>query len=449
MHNSSATPLAPESLRELSARTQAKKKRLILAAALGNGLATYDFTIYSFSAVAIGRMFFPSDSALGSLLMSLLTFGAGFAMRPIGALVIGNLADRKGRKAGLMWSIALMTLGTAVMVFAPPYSVIGPAATLLIVVARLMQGFAVGGEIGVSSVVLMELATRKNRCYGVSWRSASQAAAALAGALIGTCTTMMLSPEALLEWGWRIPFVVGMLIGPVGWYIRRQMPDAPMKKSRRPAIKTVLAQHSRKLCLGILLMATPSAGIYILVYYMPIYLVGTLHMPATVSLLSACLSSTLIFIGVPLLARVTDRLRLRKPIQYLTMISSIVLVYPVFLLLTSGIGEPLSLLVIGGYSLLLLCSNAATIVMILEAFPRHHRATSISVISSLGTTIFGGFCPFIVAWMIGVTGNAMAPAWYLSAAMCISLFALILFPDSLERLRSIKRAGYSANAARQ
>jgi MFS family permease len=420
---------------------------MVLAAAIGNGLATYDFTVYSFSAMAIGKLFFPFNSAFGSLLLSLLTFGAGFAMRPIGALVIGNLADRKGRKAGLMCSIALMTLSTAVMVFAPPYSVIGPGATLLIVAARLMQGFAVGGEIGVSSVVLMELATRKNRCYVVSWRSASQAAAALAGALVGAFTTTMLSPEALLDWGWRVPFAVGMLIGPLGWYIRQQMPDVPMKKSRRPAMKTMLAQHARKLWLGILLMATPTAGIYILVYYMPIYLVGTLHMSATVSLLSACLSSTLIFIGGPLLARITDRLRLRKPIQYSTMISSIVLVYPVFHLLTTGIGEPLSLLVIGGYSLLLLCSNAATIVMILEAFPRHHRATSISVISSLGTTIFGGFCPFVVAWMIGVTGNPMAPAWYLLAAMCISLFALIQFPDSLERLRSIRPAGYYAGAA--
>ncbi|MCU1740751.1 MULTISPECIES: MFS transporter [unclassified Pseudomonas] len=447
MQNPTVSPSAPVSLFELSARAHAKKRRLVLAAAIGNGLATYDFTVYSFSAVAIGKLFFPSGSAFASLLLSLLTFGAGFAMRPIGAFFIGHLADHKGRKAGLTCSIALMTLGTALMVFAPPYSVMGPGATLLIVVARLMQGFAVGGEIGVSSVVLMELTARKNRCYGVSWRAASQAAAALAGALVGAFTTMLLSPEALLQWGWRIPFVIGLLIGPVGWYLRRQMPDVAMKKSRRPAMRTLLAQHSRPFWLGILLMATPTAGIYILVFYMPIYLVGTLHMPATVSLLSACLSSILIFIGVPLLARIADRQRLRKPIQYWTMISSIVLVYPVFLLLTTGIGEPLSLLVIGGYSLLLLCSNAATTVMMLEAFARYYRATAIATIYSLGTLIFGGFCPFIVAWMIGVTGNPMAPAWYLLAVMCISLFALMLFPDSLQRLRSIRSANYCADAA--
>lgn len=180
--------------------TPVPDKRLVWAAAIGNGLATYDFTIYSFSAVIIGKLFFPSDSSLASLLMSLLTFGAGFAMRPVGALVIGNLADRKGRRAGLTLSIVLMTLATSVIAFAPTYDSIGVAAMLLMVLARLLQGFAAGGEIGVSSVVLMELAARGRRCYVVSWRPASQAASALAGALVGACTTAMMSAEALHQW---------------------------------------------------------------------------------------------------------------------------------------------------------------------------------------------------------------------------------------------------------
>jgi MFS family permease len=440
MQGSAALSPAPSPTDQLLAPVRAQKKRLVWAAAIGNGLVTYDFTVYSFSAVIIGKLFFPSDSALASLLMALLTFGAGFAMRPIGALVIGNLADRKGRKAGLTLSIVLMTLATGMIAFAPTYSSIGVASMLLIVCGRLLQGFAAGGEIGVSSVVLMELAAKGRRCYVVSWRSASQAAAALAGALVGACTTAMMTPEALHQWGWRIPFILGMLIGPVGWYIRRNMENTPMKSPHRSSVKAMLAQHARTLGLGILLMAAPTAGIYLMVYYMPIYLVGTLHMLPMVSLLSACLSSTLIFIGVPLMARVADRQRLRKPIQYATIISSIVLVYPAFLLLTRGIGEVSSLLVIGGYSALLLCGNAATTVMILEAFPRHHRATGVSMIYSLGTTIFGAFCPFIVAWLIGVTGNPMVPAWYLLAALCISLFALVRFPGNQEQLR-LRNAG--------
>lgn len=435
-----STPLlsAPSLTGQLLEPVRAQKKRIVWAAVIGNGLVTYDFTVYSFSAMIIGKLFFPSDSALASLLMALLTFGAGFAMRPVGALVIGNLADRKGRKTGLTLSIVLMTLATGIIAFTPTYDSIGVASMLLIVFGRLLQGFAAGGEIGVSSVVLMELATKGHRCYVVSWRPASQAAAALAGALVGACTTAMMTPEALHQWGWRIPFILGMLIGPVGWYIRCHMENIPMKSSHRPSIKAMLVQHARTLWLGVLLMAAPSAGIYLMVYYMPIYLVGTLHMPPMVSLLSACFSSTLIFIGVPLLARVADRQRLRKPMQYVTMISSIVLAYPAFILLTRGIGAPFSLLVIGCYSTLLLCSNAVTTVMMLEAFPRHHRATGVSMIYSLGSTIFGGFCPFIVTWLIGVTGNPMAPAWYLLLALCISLFALIRFPDNQDRLRSIR-----------
>jgi len=206
-------------------------------------------------------------------------------------------------------------------------------------------------------------------------------------------------------------------------------------------MKTKLALYGGKICLGALLTATPTASIYLMVYYMPTYLVRTLHMPATTSLLSACLSSALLIIACPVLARVADRQRLRKPIQYLTNISSLVLVYPVFLLLTSGIGEVPSLLLISAYSVVLMCNNAVIQVMLLEAFPRQHRATCISTIASLGTTIFGGFCPVIVAWMVGVTGNAMAPSWYLLAVMCLSLFALVLFPDSLKRLRSIESRG--------
>jgi hypothetical protein len=223
-----------------------------------------------------------------------------------------------------------------------------------------------------------------------------------------------------------------MLVGPVGWYIRLQMTETPMDRAHKPSVKTVLQQHSRTLWLGVLLMAAPTSCIYLLVYYMPVYLVNTLHMAPTISLLSACLSSTLIFISVPLMARVADRQRLRKPIQYVTAISSLLLVYPTFLLLTRGVSEYLSLLVIGVFSTLALCSNAAYTVMMLEAFPRHQRATGVSIIYSFGVTIFGGFCPFIVTWLISVTGSPMAPAWYLLAALGISLFALTRFPNAAD-----------------
>ncbi len=421
----------PISVAENAVRTNEQSKRIIWAVAIGNGLITYDFTVYSFSAVIIGKLFFPSGSALVSLLLSLATFGVGFIMRPLGALLIGNLADRKGRKAGMTLSITLMTLGTGIIAFTPSYASIGWAAALLMVLARLMQGFATGGEIGVSTAALMELADKDRRCYLTSWRGTGQGVAALAGALIGACATAVLTPEAMELWGWRIPFILGMLIGPVGWYLRRQMIERPMDATYRPSLKSMFAHHPRALWFGILSMAGASASAYIMVFYMPTYLVTVLHLPPIFSLLCTCLASTVIFIGTPLLGYVSDRQPRRKPIQYLLLTGCILLVYPAFLALTQGVGEIASLLIIMGYAALALTNTGPSSVMLLEAFPRHHRATGISIIYGVGVATFGGFSPFIVTWLIGVTGNPTAPAWYLLAALCISLFALIRFPDTV------------------
>ncbi len=416
------------SVTENTQLSDAQSRRIICAAAIGNGLIMYDFTVYSFSAVTIGHLFFPSDSALVSLLLSLATFGSGFLMRPLGALVIGNLADRKGRKTGLTASITLMTLGTGIIALVPTYASIGITAALFLVLARLMQGFAAGGEVGVSSVVLMEWADKKRRCYLTSWRGASQGGAALAGALVGACISAALKPESVQQWGWRIPFILGLLIGPVGWYLRRHMTETPVTSSYQASLKQVFAQHPRTLWLGILLMAAPTASGYIMVFYMPTYLVTVLHLPPIFSLLATCFSGTVILLGSLLLGKIGDRQPQRKPIQYVALLGSIVLIYPVFFALTHGVGLIASLLIIGGYAAVALTGGGSSSVMLLEAFPRHQRASGMSIAYSFGVVAFGGFSPFIVTWLIDATGNPMAPAWYLLAALCISLFALTRFP---------------------
>jgi MHS family proline/betaine transporter-like MFS transporter len=408
-----------------------RSRDVIWAAAIGNGLVTYDFTVYSFSAAMIGRLFFPSESAFASLLMALLTFGAGFFMRPLGAVVLGHLADRHGRKLGLTVSIACMTLGTGLIAFAPTYAAIGPLAMGWMLGARLLQGFAAGGEIGVASVVLMELSVRERRCYTVSWRAAGQALAALFGALVGAGTSAVLNPEQLHDWGWRLPFVLGMAVGPVGWYLRRRMSEPFAAPASRPTLRALLKEHPQALGFGVLLIAAPTSCIYLLVYYMPTYLVRTLHMSPTLSLLSACLSSLALFIVTPLVARLGDRLGRRKPLQYITLGTSLLLAYPVFLALGLGLPEWLTLLIISSYSAMALSSAAVSTVMMLEAFPRHYRATGMASIYSFGVTLFGGFCPFIVTWLIGVTGSAMAPAWYLLLALAISLYGLLRFPAAV------------------
>ena len=406
----------------------AKPGGIVIATIIGNAFVAYDFTVYSFSALIIGRLFFPSNNPLSSLLLSLGTFGAGFFMRPLGAIFIGHVASTRGRKTAMTWSITVMTLGTWMIACLPTVASIGVIATWLMVIARLMQGFAAGGEIGPASAVLMESVPYDRRCYLTSWRGASQGAAAFAAALVGATATGLLSPEAMHAWGWRIPFVLGGFIGPVGWYLRRRMPSVTISAPERPRFTTLFKQHARTLGYGTLMMAAPSVGIYITVFYMPSYLVRTLHRPPAISLLIASLSGLVIMIVSPLVARIADRRANRKPIQYLMLVICLVLAYPAFLALRLGVSDVAATAIILVYVSLALNNAGASTVMMLEAFPPMHRAAALSIMYSFGVTIFGGFSPLIVTWLIAATGNPMIPAWYLIAATCITLFALRRFP---------------------
>ncbi|WP_061123037.1 MFS transporter [Caballeronia catudaia] len=412
--------------------------RIIVATVISNGFVAYDFTVYGFSAAIIGRLFFPAHDAASSLLLSLATFGAGFVMRPIGAVLIGRHADRRGREAGMRLSIGLMAAGTWMIACLPTHAAIGAGATVLIVFARLLQGLAAGGEIGPASALLMESVAYERRCFIVSWRGASQGAAACVAALVGACTSALLSPAELAQWGWRVPFVIGGLIAPLGWFLRRA-PGAPASPSRptRTPLAIVLREHARPLVCGMLMMAAPSASIYIAVLYMPSYLTHTLHRPATISLAIASLSGLVILVVTPLVALAADRLGSRKTLQYASLAAALATVYPAFHALTQGAPDELALAIILLYVALALNNAGAGSVLMLEAFPKHRRAASLAVIYTFGVVIFGGFSPLAVAWLIGATGNAMTPAWYLLAANCVTLFALSRFP---ERPASARRA---------
>jgi MFS transporter, MHS family, proline/betaine transporter len=419
-------------MHDVDGRTFTDFTRLITAIVIGNGFIAYDFTVYSLSAVMIGKLFFPSGSPVSSLLFSLATFGAGFVMRPLGAIMIGHISDSHSRKIGIGISLTLMTISTWMIACMPTCASIGPAATVLIVVARLIQGLAAGGEIGPASTLLMESVRYERRCFIVSWRGASQGVAALAAALIGASTTALLSPEAMQDGGWRIPFVFGGLIGPVGWYLSRHMPAVPEQSSGRCMPWHLFTEHARAFVYGILMMAAPSSSFYVTVFYMPSYLIQTVHWPAAISLVTACLSGLVILVVTPLVARAADRYASRKTLQYLTLMASLLATYPVFFALTHGIGHVTALAIIAVYVAFSLNNAGASSVLTLEAFPRHRRAAGLSVIYSVGVVIFGGFSPFLVTWLIHVTGNAMMPAWYLMAATAITLYALNRFPEDID-----------------
>jgi MHS family proline/betaine transporter-like MFS transporter len=417
--------------------------RMVAAIVVGNGFIAYDFTIYSLSAVTIGTLFFPSRNPVSSLLLSLATFGAGFVMRPLGAAIIGHISDSRSRKTGMMLSLMLMTIATWMIACMPTYASIGPAATVLMVVARLMQGLAAGGEIGPASASLMEAVAHERRCFIVSWRGASQGMAAFTAALIAASTTALLSPATMQDWGWRIPFMIGGLIGPAGWYLRRRMPAIAEQSSKKLMFRPLFAEHARTLVYGVLMMAAPSASFYVAVFYLPSYLVQTLHWPATISLVTACLSGLIILVMTPLVAAIADRYASRKTVQYVMFSVSLMATYPAFRLLTQGVGHIGGLLIMAAYVTLSLNNAGAGSVLMLEAFPRHQRAAGLSVIYSLGVVIFGGFSPLLVTWLIHLTGDTMMPAWYLIGATATTLYALNRFPEN--RYARVATSGISAD----
>ncbi|MDT8868507.1 MFS transporter [Vibrio fluvialis] len=405
-------------------------RKAIVAISLGNGLEMYDFTVYSFFAVIIGELFFNVGGSAAGLLLSLATFGVGFVMRPLGAVLIGNYADKHGRKAALTLTIALMTIGTGMIALTPTYESIGIAATVMLVVGRLLQGLSAGGEIGAASAALMESDNYKRRCYMVSWQLASQGAAALVGAMIGFAINGLLTPEQVHSWGWRIPFVLGLLIGPVGWYIRRHL-DEPHKAQtvvEETPFKTVLSKQGRTVLIGMLMIWGATASMYIEVFYMPTYLIKELGYAPTTAFAVAVLAGFMLMVLMPIMGKWADGLGSRKVLPLIGMLSAFVCIYPAFTLLGGEASLVKALFIIGALIALFALSNASLLVLIMEAFAQQYRASGISMIYGFGVTVFGGFTPLLVASLIEWSGNKMAPAFYLMVAVAVSSLAIWRFP---------------------
>lgn len=413
---------------DMTSAPRGKMRRVVLASSLGNALEVYDFTVYSFFAVVIGQLFFPSDSPLASLMMSLVTFTLGFLVRPLGAVLIGRVADRYGRKKALSLTILLMTVGTGIIAFTPTYSSIGLFATALLVLGRLLQGFSAGGEIGAASAFLMESGRTDNRCFMVCWQGASQGAAALLGALSGLVLTSTLSEQSLQSWGWRVPFIIGLLIGPVGWYIRKHLDETHENTDAPTPFRDLIQRHARTLGLGILLMASTTVSSYMVVYYMPTYLTRTLHYPSSFAFSLVAFACVLLTLIPPFASRFADRQPRRKPLLYWLCGVQALLTYPAFVLLSQQ-STWLCLLAVAMLIVPMALSGGAGLALLMEAFARDERVTGLSIIYSLGVTLFGGFSPLIVTWLIAATGSPLVPAWYLCGAIVLSGIALRFYPE--------------------
>lgn len=422
--------------------THPSRTKVLVATTIGNAMEFFDFTVYSFFAILIGKLFFPVATAQGQLLLSVATFGVGFVTRPLGGIIIGQYADRRGRKAAMLVTIMLMALGCAMIALAPTYAQIGLAAPMIIVVARLLQGFSAGGEVGVSVTMLVESGTNRNRGYFASWQFASQGLGIMVGAGIAAALSHYLTPAALESWGWRVPFALGVLIAPVGVYIRRQLHEtlvvqqAPAGAAHQPSARAdlpnpllvLLRAYKFKTMLGILLIMGGTVSSYIILLYMPTYAIRELKIPADTALLASVLSAGITFVFGPFVGKMADAWG-RKKLIMAGRVGSLLAIYPCFLWLNAAPTATNLLLIVGFLSVLLTLHAVPTITMIPEMIPNAVRATSMSVTYSIGVALFGGFAQLIAVWLIDVTGSKLAPAFYVIASLLLSTWPLVYMPD--------------------
>ena len=406
----------------------------IAAITIGNGLEFYDFVVYSFFATLIGRLYFPVSDPTGQLLLSFATFGVGFLMRPLGGLLIGMYADRVGRKPAVALTLWLMGLSSVIFVVTPTYAQIGMLAPIMILLARLVQGFAIGGEMGASTALLLEYADNRSRGFYTGWQPFSQGLAALFGALVGLFLSNVLEPAALEAWGWRAAFVIGILVIPVGLVIRRRLEEtAPAAaESESGSTMQLLREHRRALVASILLMVGVASSTYIVVYYLSNYAVSQLHMPLSLGIWAACVAAAVQVVLSPFAGWLSDRLG-RRPVVLWSRVALLVMIYPAFVLINAEPSLTRLLLVVGCLSVPMSMTSPASMVLVSEVLPQRLRATGLSIAYCVAIAIFGGFAQFFSTELIHLTANPNAPAFYVIGCGLVSLIGLAMVPETLGR----------------
>ena len=406
--------------------------RAVVAATVGNMLEWYDFTIYAAFAIPISKSFFPADNEVVSLLLSFVTFGLGFVARPFGAAFLGGYADRKGRRNALSLTILLMALGTGIIALCPGYDRIGLAAPIIILGARLIQGFSAGGEIGGAVSTLVEHAPPARRGLYASFQQLSQGGSTMLSGLVAMTIALTLPPADVAAWGWRLAFGVGLLIAPVGLYIRRELEDAPIftdKAADHPAempIRLVLRDHWRAVLAGMLVVMLWTVAQYIANYF-PTFATRELKVSLSQSYLGPLVVGT-VLLFCPLVGALADRFR-RKHVMIVGALGLLVVAYPAFTYLIAAPSTDRLVATQITVAFFMLIYTAPASAVLAELFPTPVRATGISLTYSLGVAIFGGFTPAIITALIGWTGQPVAVAFYLMGAAFVSLIAVLLLTD--------------------
>jgi len=411
------------------------QRRAVIAATIGNVLEIYDFIIFGIFAVAISKTFFPSGDEYAALMFTFMTFAAGFVVRPIGALVLGQYADKVGRKKALSFTLLLMALGTIVPALCPSYDSIGIAATVILVLGRLLQGFSAGGEIGSNVAMLVENASDRNRALFSSFQQMAQGGGVLLGGIVGFAIAVVYGQERMLQDYWRLAFIVGLVIGPVGWYIRRALPETPefenslRQEGPADSFFAAVKANAGRILIGIAIMIFWTVATQVSNYFTT-YAVRELGMPVASTYLGQIASGLTLLLICPLVGMLADRIGPYKPMAWGAGLAG-VLAYPLFKMLAATPTLPMLLMVQIAISITLGLYAACAPLVMSDIFPTRYRATGIGTSYALGVMIFGGLTPMIVTSLIQISGDKLIIGLYLTAAALLSL-ALIA---TLARMR--------------
>jgi MFS transporter, MHS family, citrate/tricarballylate:H+ symporter len=405
--------------------------RHVVAVVVGNALEFYDFLTYAFFAVYIGRAFFPSASPAASLLASLGTFGVGFVTRPIGGFVIGRMGDRLGRKPAMIFSFSLMGIAIAGLALTPPHSMIGVAAPVLVVFFRMLQGFALGGEVGPTTAFLLEAAPPERRGFYTAFQYWTQDLSVLISGLVGFGLANALSEQQLQDFGWRIAFLVGAAIVPFGLMLRRSLPETFHARDGGKRERISLRPYLWVVVLGLLLLANGTIATYT-TDYMTTYAIATLHMHTNVAFAATVVVGLSGVVFDLMSGALSDRIG-RKPTMLLFGVPLLVSILPSFYLISHYRTTATLLGATAVMSSLVAMSTCPVIIWLTEGFPAAIRSSSVAVVYAISIATFGGSTQYAITWLIRATGNPLAPAWYWTAAAIVGVIAMTATHESAPR----------------